>query len=52
MNEITTKINLVIVPSNGGKKRRTKCSKAPTAKRTRAKKAGKRSTKTAKKMRS
>ena len=41
----------------GGKKRRTKCSKAPTAKRTRGKKtgkkAGKKSTKrTAKKMRS
>ena len=46
------KIKANTVPGGAGKKRRTKRSKAPTAKRTRGKKAGKKSKRTAKKMRS
>jgi len=51
--ELDLKLNNINCQTQqGGKKRRTKCSKAPTAKRTRGKKCAKKAKRTAKKMRS
>ena len=48
----STKFLNIFSQTKAGKKRRTKCSKAPTSKRTRAKKCAKKAKRTTKKMRS